>query len=728
MFKNLNRTYIFLSILLIGTCSSVFAIDFSQALSQANEQSAWIDSLFKWKASISNLYSKALKLVKDKEVVAASVSFDQLQIYFNTCTNIKTSDFINILYSSNPSFKNTFDLILPSWTKKPTVDDVKKTYIKFFACRKISTPTLIDISNLNHEINTVNYDAYSNAYTMSTLNKTNFGSDLFWNGTLDDSNFDLLYDINQVGKILFEWFTDAPQLLFYSMPKSPTNSNGGGSSSSNQSAYQLWGGGGSFPGTTWSPIGGSNNTSPWWWSTSTTSSSTTSSSTTTTTTTTSPLADQEVQKFIESTNPSVVSSPAGVALLFWNQCVIPDTPPPAVEEPPLLMTPEEYMSGISSFIANANVDEVINTSLLTQFTTNNPLPSGWSTSDSWYADAIANAYAEQMFGAAAPGTCEYSCNSLSLDKQAQCQLACAKSCIQTCSDTHTTTQSSCASAYTTTLDQCNQLSLIKKAACVVSAVAQKTSCTTQATTDQLLCVSDCTCILVAWPNGKWWEKMENMFRLKFCKVPVQAQQLKPGKTVYSIQGIFQEISDVLAWLRDSGQMVKLSKTKEFLDGTIKIKFADNFAFKLQVWFKPVFAQRSTTVKIQEQSQANADLNVGVLDMNASAPEADNYNKYIVVSDYNSNEADLKPVISLSDINKNIEEVTAADVKSKEAKLSADTIDGVLTSYIQNTNVLFVQNMIGFLKDNQQFLQNLSEALLDMTKMSLEFKTKIENSK
>jgi hypothetical protein len=29
-------------------------------------------------------------------------------------------------------------------------------------------------------------------------------------------------------------------------------------------------------------------------------------------------------------------------------------------------------------------------------------------------------------------------------------------------------------------------------------------------------------------------------------------------------------------------MVRFSKTKEFLDGNVKIKFADNFAFKILV--------------------------------------------------------------------------------------------------------------------------------------------------
>lgn len=64
---------------------------------------------------------------------------------------------------------------------------------------------------------------------MSALNKNNFGSDLFWNGTLDDSDFDLLYDINQIGKLLFDDVIESPEILFYRLPKSPSSQTSYGS-------------------------------------------------------------------------------------------------------------------------------------------------------------------------------------------------------------------------------------------------------------------------------------------------------------------------------------------------------------------------------------------------------------------------------------------------------------------------------------------------------------------
>ena len=115
-------------------------------------------------------------------------------------------------------------------------------------------------------------------------------------------------------------------------------------------------------------------------------------------------------------------------------------------------------------------------------------------------------------------------------------------------------------------------------------------------------------------------------------------------------------------------------------------------------------------------------------MNTSAPTADDYNKYVFDSGAILADIDLLPANSLAEIDQNIADVTAAVTKSQEAKLSSDTISSVLTTYAQNTHIIFVQNMIEFLKNNQIFLQNLSDALLDMSKMSLELKTKIQNSK
>jgi len=62
---------------------------------------------------VSDLYKKALKIVKDREISSTTTSFDQLKGYYSNCAHIENQDFINVLYNSNPSFKQTFAHILP---------------------------------------------------------------------------------------------------------------------------------------------------------------------------------------------------------------------------------------------------------------------------------------------------------------------------------------------------------------------------------------------------------------------------------------------------------------------------------------------------------------------------------------------------------------------------------------------------------------------------------------
>lgn len=162
-----------------------------------------------------------------------------------------------------------------------------------------------------------------------------------------------------------------------------------------------------------------------------------------------------------------------------------------VEEQSVFEDPAAYISGIVAFITKPNITTIVNENLLDKFT--NTLPATTSPS----ATGIANAYAEQAFGEAAPGSCAYSCRNLPLDKQALCELDCSKACIQTCSDTAKTTQSSCSSAYDDQKLQCNLLSGVKKTACLAKALSKKVACAKQTVTDQALCISDCTCFLVS---------------------------------------------------------------------------------------------------------------------------------------------------------------------------------------------------------------------------------------
>lgn len=175
MSKNRNRIFcLALGFLLIGTCSPVFAVDFSAALEQVKDGAFGISALVQGKSHISNLYKKALKLSKDLEVTSTTTSLDQLNAYYSDCNGIKNSDFINVLYKSNTSFKNTFEDIFDKTTKRPTEVEIQKSYKKFLSCKGITTSSVNDIQSITNEIQNIYYEGYTSAYTMSTLNQDNF--------------------------------------------------------------------------------------------------------------------------------------------------------------------------------------------------------------------------------------------------------------------------------------------------------------------------------------------------------------------------------------------------------------------------------------------------------------------------------------------------------------------------------------------------------------------------
>jgi len=61
-------------------------------------------------------------------------------------------------------------------------------------------------------------------HSQSVLN-TQVGKDKYWNSSLDDSPYDIMYDITAVGRIMFEDIQEPLQVLFYHMPNFKGSAN-----------------------------------------------------------------------------------------------------------------------------------------------------------------------------------------------------------------------------------------------------------------------------------------------------------------------------------------------------------------------------------------------------------------------------------------------------------------------------------------------------------------------
>jgi len=116
---------------------------------------------------------------------------------------------------------------------------------------------------------------------------------------------------------------------------------------------------------------------------------------------------------------------------------------------------------------------------------------------------------------------------MQIGDQMKCQLECSKSCLQTCNDTNMSGFRFCDNQYATAKDACETLPLAKQAKCKLDATSQNTNCTYDVSTQLLLCKSDCFCSMIAGPNGAGRKNVEDMYRLKFCKVPTEKVSLSP---------------------------------------------------------------------------------------------------------------------------------------------------------------------------------------------------------
>jgi hypothetical protein len=148
--------------------------------------------------------------------------------------------------------------------------------------------------------------------------------------------------------------------------------------------------------------------------------------------------------------------------------------------------------------------------------------------------------------------------------------------------------------------------------------------------DKAICIVKCTCTEFSSPAYndilKAWT-----FKIKFCMVPVANKWFsKNGKTVYSIEEIYNEISAILISLKDSGELLVSKKTKEFLESsTTKNKFWKIFSFSINSSFKSLFSNSDSKTDKREQENFVKDQQKDTLCYSDSLDSASEKNKYIM---------------------------------------------------------------------------------------------------
>lgn len=640
---------------------SVFGIqaglvwDFLSETSSKLSDADYVHTIW-WKSVITNLYYKSLDIARTNDVSAINNSIKLSVDYMinkDPKCNLNKTDMLNILYNSNNSFRRSFKQNITNTYKTkpsyPTNEDYLKSCHIFMWCfywvsNYDDSPYILN--NCATKANDIYSQMYINYDDMAAFDQINFGDDMFWNWKLEDADYDLLYDIDVIWKILFEWSKTPPQVLYYQFPD--VNSLWWDANIDIPydwtidwfSPYDPW----DFPSATSWNNNWNNSGASWWsninhgfnWNNGIAINPDTGS------------LDEEIQKFLESNtaNTYLQNKDDNSNVLNWNVCITWSNPNEAPNTGSINSW-EAIKQYLSWLIKKINESK-------SQWTT--AITTWWASFVSW--EIVNLTWSQQEIFAKIDDQVEMLSN---IDDQA------SQEAIQSC------------------IDKCDWLPIADKAVCIVKCTCTEFS--SPAYND----------ILKAWA-----------FKIKFCMVPVQNKGFsKNGKTVYSIEEIYNEVSSILISLRDSGELLVSKKTKEFLESsTTKNKFGKIFSFTINSSFKSLFGNNDSAVdKREEQNFVNSN-NSTILWYWDSLDAASERNKYTLMS--NRLEEMSKTEMAESNSFSNNKWLTTFVDPSKSLQEDRLTKSNSIVFEFLKTHLAFWQDVIVMMKDVNKTAQSLSK--------------------
>jgi len=667
LMRFISRTSIVLLFaMLIWLSSSVFSQQFNSSFGNAlKSQNLWAKDVSQMfgDGKVINFYDSALTLVKNNEVKVTFASIDAIMnthAEFSLC-NISADDVMNVLYSSKPAFRSMLELTVINTSKKkvsvPSNANIFASFERFLHCRVGQTDYVL-VSNAEDVIRILSAE-YDNpigtTLNQQTLTQSNYWDDIFQNWTLDDSDYDLVVDITQLGKKFFESFTTPVQTLFYELPKISSLAG----MWSNGWWWTVWWNDSSQPWGTFEVLSGwqivindsLGNISSW---------NVQSSAGGRSADNMNIITDPWISSFVNDSNTQTFA-PNNLYELPASQCA--SGVPAEISLPgDVTLTSEQYQNYLQTsfdkITANFELDNSPQFPLILS-------GSWWSWSSTIYPSWTPNQRVENAIDSVW-WSCGQTCNSLTQGEQQNCLNSCLKSCTA----------------------QCEDISLT-------------------ALTDKAYCYSQCLCVTVWWPVGEQWKGMDNMYKIKFCTIPVSAERVTWGKKVYSIEAIFIEIKKVLTSLLNGGEIIKRTPTKEYFDTSLSaIKFQDLFSFTIVTQVKKLFPSISKTTEAAELSQTNATYENAILWMNP-----DDKNKYIVLGRPIQDQVDAENISDVDEYNAKVASLV---------KIQGDSIpklpDPIGIASIKNVGNLndWVRN---FMSSNFDFWTVASQTLQEITALA-----------
>lgn len=593
---------------------------------------------------------------------------------FPNCKNIiKTSDINTILRHTNTKYanqvENSLNFSIPGRNNQQETS-LSETCQRLTQCMQNSTansnPQSID--QCKKIVNNTYRIASDFALQSDTLINKNQEREAFDNGTLEDSSFDLLLDIQTIGDLLFSINKPMPQIVRYQLPNTQTIGGNLTDNSNNNS---------SNPSTT---TGAQNNTGnspttippditqtqiPYYNDSKKTGEKSAQNPQ-------ASLEDEVLQLINQQTNEQNADWSNGITLLGNNFCqtwtIITGT---TVQEEQTKR--EEYTNELEQYIETFDTQQRINDVLLWN-TTTMPINS-WNSQ----SNEATNTGEDNIINTD-------TIHDLDDIKQAQ-------ECIQQCNTTYTDEQNTCRQNNT----------------------IEQWLCTYTATTNALICKTKCMCGISPKNTPETMQKLLT-YRIRYCMVPSQPSVIAWSTKVLSIEAIVDQINAVLIALKDSGQLGKRTHVKEFLETSHqKIKLKNLLVFTINVAFKPIFNSISYQVQSAEQKEKNLKKEERILDTN-------NKNKYISLADLSNYNTEQRPIINPPQYQKILEQIKKiSQLQQEDTKEQEKVLKREYESNIQN-------NIKNFLTNNELFREKTATVLEDLQSVTASLKTTIEKGK
>lgn len=183
------------------------------------------------KVVVPDMFSRAYQVAQENDMVTFFETIDYTSNYINRQYSCDTefSDIVNILRYTNTEFQEKTQQIIvqdPSQTnvRTPQRNEMVRSCMKISACKAGVLPqNFVDSVAARTQCQDLIQNSYSyvsaNAGFLHTFDQDNFGEEYFQNGSLDDSEYDLLIDIQTIGDIMFESNKQTEELIFYRLPK-----------------------------------------------------------------------------------------------------------------------------------------------------------------------------------------------------------------------------------------------------------------------------------------------------------------------------------------------------------------------------------------------------------------------------------------------------------------------------------------------------------------------------